>query len=202
MRAEAASLHRQEMAPTLLFVPGIGNSGPDHWQAIWAAALPGSIWVEQRDWDRPVRDEWVAALARDLRRAEGPKVIVAHSLGCLAVAEAAELLPAAGVTGALLVAVPDVAGPSFPAEATGFRPALSLGMPVRSILVASSDDPYGTPAHSEAVARRWGSALVSVGAKGHVNARSSLGAWAEGRALLERLTGSPPERLDRAPGGP
>lgn len=179
------------MEPTVVFVPGIGNSGPAHWQSIWASSLPGSIWVEQRDWDHPVRDEWVAALARDLRRVEGPKMIVAHSLGCLVVAEGADALRQAGVTGALLVAVPDVHGPSFPAEATGFRPALSLGMPVPSILVASTDDPYGTHAHSEAVARRWGSALVSVGAKGHVNARSSLGAWAEGRALLDRLTESP-----------
>ncbi|HYD42636.1 MAG TPA: alpha/beta hydrolase [Anaeromyxobacter sp.] len=179
------------MTPRVLFVPGIGDSGPDHWQSIWAASLPGSIWVEQRDWDRPVRDEWVAALARDLRRVEGPKVIVGHSLGCLVVAEAAELVPAAGVTGALLVAVPDTQGSSFPAEATGFRPALSLEVPIPSLLVASTDDPYGTHAHSEAVARRWGSELVSVGAKGHVNARSSLGAWAEGRALLERLTGGP-----------
>lgn len=176
------------MEPTVVFVAGIGNSGPDHWQSIWAAALPGSIWVEQRDWDRPVRDEWVAALARDLRRAPGPKVIVAHSLGCLVVAEAADELRQAEVTGALLVAVPDVHGPSFPAEAIEFRPALSLGMPVRSILVASTDDPYGSHTQSEAVARRWGSELVAVGAKGHVNARSNLGAWAEGRALLERLT--------------
>lgn len=175
------------MEPTIAFVPGIGNSGPQHWQSIWAAALPGSSWVEQRDWERPVRDEWVAALVRTLRRAPGPKVLVAHSLGCILVAEAAEALAAAEVKGALLVAVPDVHGPRFPAEAVGFRPALSLTLPVPSILVASTDDPYGTHAHSEAVARRWGSELVSVGARGHVNASSGLGAWAEGRALLERL---------------
>lgn len=179
------------MQPTVVFVPGIGNSEPEHWQSIWAASLPGSIWVEQRDWDRPIRDEWVAALARDLSRASGPKVIVAHSLGCLVVAEAAEALPAAEVTGALLVAVPDVRGPSFPPAVAGFRPALSLTMPAPSILVASTDDPYGSHAHAEAVARRWGSALVSVGAKGHVNARSNLGEWAEGRRLLERLTEIP-----------
>jgi predicted alpha/beta hydrolase family esterase len=189
------------MTPRVVFVPGIGNSGPDHWQSIWAASLPGSIWVEQRDWDRPVRDEWVAALARDLRRVDGPKVIVAHSLGCLVVAEAADELRQAEVTGALLVAVPDVHGPNFPAEATGFRPALSLGMPVPSLLVASTDDPYGTYAHAEAVARRWGSELVAVGAKGHVNARSNLGAWPVGRALLERLTRSRAEPLGRAPSG-
>lgn len=175
------------MEPTVVFVPGIGNSEPEHWQSLWAASLPGSIWVEQRDWEHPVRDEWVAALARDLRRVAGQKVIVAHSLGCLVVAEAAEVLPAAEVTGALLVAVPDVHGPSFPRSALGFRPALSVGMPVPSVLVASTNDPYGSHAHAEAVARRWGSELASVGAKGHVNVRSNLGEWAEGRTLLERL---------------
>ena len=60
-------------------------------------------------------------------------------------------------------------------------------VPVRSILVASADDPYGTAAHAAEVARVWGSELVEVGAKGHVNAASRLGAWPEGRALLERL---------------
>ncbi len=181
------------MEPTVLFVPGIGNSGPEHWQSIWAASLPGSIWVEQRDWERPVRDEWVGALVRDLRRATGPKAVVAHSLGCLVVAEAADALRDADVVAALLVAVPDVHGPSFPPEAIGFRPAVSLTLPVPSILVASTDDPYGTPAHAEAVARRWGSELVPVGAKGHVNAASNLGAWAEGRALLDRLRARPAE---------
>jgi predicted alpha/beta hydrolase family esterase len=173
------------MSATLVFVPGIGNSGPEHWQSSWARETPGAIWVEQADWDRPVRDAWVAALEGALRRAPGPTVLVAHSLGCLTVAEAGPALQAAGVRRAFLVAVPDTTGPGFPAEVVGFRHAHALHVPVPSMVVASSDDPYSTLGHAEEAARRWGSRFVAVGARGHINARSGLGAWPEGRSLLD-----------------
>jgi predicted alpha/beta hydrolase family esterase len=175
------------MRATAAFVAGIGNSEPEHWQSRWARSLPGSIWVAQDDWENPVRDGWVRALERDLGGVRGPKVIVAHSLGCLVVAEAAGSLAGAGVVAALLVAVPDTAGPRFPRSALGFRPALSLELPIRSTLVASSDDPYGSLEHARAVARRWGSAFVPVGPRGHINTSSNLGDWPEGRALLDAL---------------
>jgi serine hydrolase len=172
-------------AITYVFQAGIGNSEPEHWQSRWARRLPGAVWVDERDWENPVRDAWVAALEEALRRAPGRKVVVAHSLGCLVVAEAAGALAAAGVAGAFLVAVPDVAGPSFPTSAAGFRPALALSVPVPSLVVASADDPYGSLDHAERVARAWGSRLAAVGAKGHLNARSGLGDWPEGQRLLE-----------------
>ena len=52
--------------------------------------------------------------------------MVAHSLGCLALAHwmAASALP---VHAALLVAVPDPHGPAFPTEATGFAPLPGAG---------------------------------------------------------------------------
>ena len=28
--------------PKIIMVPGYGNSGPDHWQSIWQARLPGA----------------------------------------------------------------------------------------------------------------------------------------------------------------
>ena len=174
---------------THVFQAGIGNSEPGHWQSIWARELPGAVRVEQRDWDHPVRDEWVATLLQRLRQVPGRALLVAHSLGCLAVAEAAS---SAGdlVAGAFLVAVPDVAAPSFPREAVGFRPGAALSLPFPSLVVASSDDPYGSLDHAERVARGWGSRLVVVGAKGHINARSGLGAWPEGRRLLDGFAAS------------
>jgi predicted alpha/beta hydrolase family esterase len=172
-----------------VFQAGIGNSEPSHWQSIWARQIPGAIWVEQRDWDGPVRDEWVATLHHHLRSAPGRKVLVAHSLGCLVVAEASAI---AGdlVAGAFLVSVPDVKGANFPTSAVGFEPALSLSLPFPSLLVASSDDPYGSLDHAEQVARQWGSRLVHVGAKGHINVKSNLGEWAQGRKLLDDFVAS------------
>jgi predicted alpha/beta hydrolase family esterase len=169
----------------VVFQPGVGNSEREHWQSIWARGTPDAVWVEQRDWDHPVRDEWVATLAATVRGTPGRKVIVAHSLGCLAVADAAAVLLGGEVIGAFVVAVPDVSSPQFPREAVGFRPALELSLPFPSVLVASADDPYASLEYAQRVARRWGSQFVQVGAAGHINARSGLGAWAEGRRLFE-----------------
>ena len=46
----------------VLLVPGIGNSGPTHWQSYWEAAHASYARVHQRDWDHPVCADWVAAL--------------------------------------------------------------------------------------------------------------------------------------------
>jgi predicted alpha/beta hydrolase family esterase len=175
---------------TFVFQAGIGNSEAEHWQAIWARDLSGAIWVDQDGWDDPVRDRWVSTLEEQVRRAAGRKVLVAHSLGCLVVAEAGRALTDACVAGAFLVSVPDVGGPSFPKSAIGFRPALSTSMPFPSVVVASSNDPYGGLDHAERVARHWGSRLVPVGAKGHINLQSGLSDWPEGRKLLDDFVAS------------
>lgn len=74
------------MSVSVLILPGIGNSGPQHWQTLWQNSHPDFVRVEQRDWDRPVCAEWVAALDAAVRAAGPQAVLVAHSLGCLAVA--------------------------------------------------------------------------------------------------------------------
>ena len=173
------------MSLRLVFQPGIGNSEREHWQSIWARSFPDAVWVEQQDWDHPVREAWVAKLTATVRATPGQKVLVAHSLGGLVVAEAAPALNDGTVLGAFLVSVPDVTAPAFPLAATGFRPAEACALPFPSVLVASTDDPYGSVDHAQRVAHRWGSQLVQVAAAGHINARSGLGEWAEGRRLLE-----------------
>lgn len=86
--------------PTLVFVAGIDNSGPDHWQAMWHTRIPGSVWVEHSSGDEPVRDVWVRELDSALRAVEGPKILVAHSLGCTLVTEWATGHADDGVVGA------------------------------------------------------------------------------------------------------
>jgi predicted alpha/beta hydrolase family esterase len=108
------------MRPVLL-VPGIGNSGPTHWQSLWQAKYPAVTRVMQRDWDRPVCEDWLEVLDQEVARATEPPILVAHSLGCLAVAHWAAQSNRRCFA-ALLVAVPDPSGPSFPSAATGFAP--------------------------------------------------------------------------------
>jgi uncharacterized protein len=173
-----------------VFAAGIGNSEHDHWQSIWARTTARSVWVDQRDWDHPICTEWGLALETVLRATPGPKIVVAHSLGCLLVAAEAETCRKLDVIGALLVSVPDTHGPKFPRLAVGFPAAHSTKLSFPSMVVASTDDPYGSVAQAERAAENWKSEFVCVGAKGHINLKSNLGEWKEGRDLLNRFTGA------------
>ncbi|MBL0729543.1 alpha/beta hydrolase [Piscinibacter sp. HJYY11] len=172
------------MRPVLL-VPGIQNSGPAHWQSRWEALQPGVTRVMQRDWDQPVCSEWVQALDTAVHAAAEAPIVVAHSLGCLVVAHWAAQSRRA-LHAALLVAVPDPNGPAFPREATGFAP-LPSSLPGRRLCcVSSQDDPYSTEAFAKETARQWRAEHIEMGPRGHLNAQSGLGDWAEGWARVVR----------------
>jgi uncharacterized protein len=130
----------------------------------------------------------VAALDTAVAGSNLPVVLAAHSLGCALVAHwAGGSRHLAKVRGALLVAPSDVEAPSYPAGTAGFTPMPLNKLSFPSILVMSTNDVYVTPDRARHFARAWGSRLVEVGPKGHVNSASSLGMWPEGFALVEEL---------------
>lgn len=174
------------MTPVLI-VPGIGSSGPEHWQSRWEATEPSFRRVEMPSWNEPQLEGWLSSLAAAVDEAASPPVIVAHSLGCLAVAHHAAR--GGGARAALLVAPPDPAGPAFPAAARSFAPVPLVPLPFRTRVVASRNDPYGCMDFARRCAAAWGSELVDVGRAGHINVESHLGAWPAGRALLADLLG-------------
>ncbi len=177
------------MSTSVLLLPGIGNSGPQHWQTYWEQANPSFERVQQRDWDNPNCEEWGAALeAAVKRKGSDDVIIVAHSLACLVVAHWAAR-PHTLIKAAMLVAVPDPAGPNFPREASGFSITPKVKFAFPSMVVASTDDPYSTLEHTSRFASAWGSELVNVGNCGHINASSGLGAWNKGYELLGKLRG-------------
>lgn len=179
------------MSYPVLVVPGIGNSGPSHWQSQWQARYPDWRRLALEDWDNAVCNDWVAAIERQLPVKREQTVLIAHSLGCLAVAHWATR-HAASIRGALLVAVPDPAAPAFPhAFATGFEPLPSSPLPFPTIIVSSSNDPYGSVGYARSRAAAWGSDWIDAGARGHLNADSNLGDWPDGLRLLERLISRP-----------
>ena len=176
--------------PTILTVPGLGGSGPSHWQTLWEQSRPDTSRVELGMWNTPHRNSWVTKLDQAIRQAQAPVVLVAHSLGCLAVAWWAELSGQPfgwPVVGALLVAPADVDRPGARAELAGFRPTPSKPLPFPSIVVASSDDPWVDIDRAHSLAVGWGSHFVNAGAQGHLNAASGIGWWSEGQELLERV---------------
>jgi predicted alpha/beta hydrolase family esterase len=173
----------------VLVLPGYGGSGAEHWQTLWERAHPEFRRVEARDWEHPDRAEWVAALDAAVRATGAGIVLVAHSLACLQVVHFAAEHPdsARAIRAALLVAPPDPKAPVFPAVITGFDTVPMNPLPFPAIVVGSTNDPYGTPEFTATCAKAWGARFVSVGAKGHVNAASGLGAWEEGWELLKSL---------------
>jgi len=182
-------------ARELLIVPGLNGSGPGHWQRIWAEARDDATLVELGHWDAPVKSVWMTRIDQAVRASVGRPLLVAHSLGCLAVAwwaAGAEPDVAARVAGALLVAPPDVDQDDAHPLLRRFAPAPAAALPFPAILVASRDDPYAAFDRLAGLAGRWGASLHDAGAIGHINAQSDLGRWSEGEALVDRLAGQPP----------
>jgi predicted alpha/beta hydrolase family esterase len=172
----------------VLVIPGLGGSGPEHWQTLWERRFPLHVRVEQRDWDHPDLESWLAALRDRIDAVSEPVVLVAHSLGCALVAHAAGCWPALPVRGALLVAPADVDSPACtPAETRCFSPLPLQRLPFPAIVVASRNDPFVTFERAQALAAGWGAELVDAGAIGHINALSGLGEWPAGLACLDRL---------------
>lgn len=169
---------------SIIIVPGWRDSGLGHWQTLWAERLPQARRVVQDDWHTPTRSAWVARLEETVLEQPGPVVIVAHSLGCITTAH---MKPeaAARVRGALLVAPAD---PERRAVLSDFAPVPYAALPYRSILVASSNDPYCPIRLAGAYARAWGSEFVRLQNAGHINVDSGHGEWPLGRALLQSLT--------------
>ena len=194
----------------ILIVPGWSSSGPDHWQSRWEKNVKTARRVEQQDWYAPNKTLWVARLIEEVASSVRPVVLVAHSLGVITVAQAAQKLgrlPGTPVAGAFLVAPADVENASgWPVtegwtfensnaakapeaavthhhqsgDGGGFAPIPMMPLPFPSALIASATDPYCSPARAKEFAAAWGSALIESGDVGHINTASGHGPWPDG----------------------
>ncbi len=169
----------------ILVIPGLGGSGPDHWQSRWEAKIPTVRRVVQADWENPGLAAWRDRIVEEVAREARPVILVAHSLGVLAAVHAAPFLAkgecSGKVKGGFLVAPPsakvlagldalDPAFLTFPGEP----------LPFPSVLIASRDDPFASFSESEALARTLGAELIDAGLSGHINSESGHGPWPEG----------------------
>lgn len=168
----------------IIILPGIGGSGPDHWQSRWQAVDPSMTRFAPSDWDDPDLGDWLFALDRAVGIAVRPPILLAHSLACLLVVHWAATR-SARVAGALLVAPPDPASPPFPPEAASFAPVPMRSLPFPTRVAVSADDPFGTLDYGRAFAFTLGAELVEIGPLGHVNSASGLQDWPQGRVLLD-----------------
>lgn len=172
---------------TVLILPGWQGSGPLHWQMKWVEKYGYQV-VEQSDWMRPLRGDWLARLDDVVSDIEGHVYLAAHSLGCIQVAAWASISKQAHkVKAALLVAPSDVEAPPLKDVFNSWRPIAVTKMPFQSALISSQNDPYCSVERAQSFAKAWGSELINAGPQGHLNADSLLGDWPEGHAFLNEL---------------
>jgi len=163
----------------IVYLAGINDSEPEHWQRLWYMKT-GGVWVEHADWDHPRATVWVADLVKAVQANPGPKVFLGHSLGCLLAAQWALNHLDRDLAGAFLVAPPDPDGSSYPPTAEGFVTPLKVQLPFPTWFIASRNDPFSTMVFSQNLAHVWKSRFIDVGAKGHINLKSNLGYWEDG----------------------
>ncbi|MEM1378038.1 MAG: alpha/beta hydrolase [Pseudomonadota bacterium] len=169
----------------ILIVPGFKNAGPGHWQSRWEQKMPNARRIEQKEWAKPVRDEWVEAIKSEIETTTGPTVLIAHSLGVAAARHAVEDLGPAVTSrrlrGALFVSPPEVTNPKIrPKHLLTFGPYPSTPMPIPSFVIASRNDPFSAFEKAQETAADWGSFFVDAGESGHIDDESGHGPWPEG----------------------
>ncbi len=171
----------------ILILPGLGNSGSDHWQRRWAGRMETARIVEQAEWDRPQLGPWIETIHREIIMSTRPLVLVAHSLAVSAVVHTAQRLKDTKVRGAFLVSPPDHEDEAIPPEASPFGHVPRDPLPFPSMLVASTNDPLLGVERAVDMASAWGSDLHFAGEAGHINAASGHGPWPEGLLMFTRL---------------
>ncbi|QWL68291.1 RBBP9/YdeN family alpha/beta hydrolase [Aeromonas jandaei] len=164
----------------ILLVPGLHNSGPDHWQSRWHEHFPYWQRMTGLPWEKPDLTVWSAKLASKLRSRRSRVHLVAHSFGALTAIAAARLQPEK-VASLFLVA------PADPARFGIVDERLEGPLQVSAQLVASRNDPWMSFERAECWSRQWQVPLFDAGNAGHINAQSGHGDWHQGLELLGSL---------------
>lgn len=168
-------------------IPGYKGSGPNHWQTAFENTQPNFHRIVQRDWDNPNIPEWAENIDKAIAGFDPESVVlVAHSLGCLTVAEWVRRYNRK-IKAALLVAPPDTKEINRKLEKELFEVPPIHRIPFPTTLVASINDPWATIEKAELYAQNWGSKFINIGEAGHINELSGYGEWQEGLEILKSL---------------
>lgn len=170
-----------------LIVPGLGNSGPEHWQTYFESTGDNFYRINQQEWDVPNCEQWIETIDKKVSEFNfSTVVVVGHSLACSAIAHWAKKYKR-NIKGALLVAPSDFEAPQYTFLATGFAPIPLDKINFPSIVVASADDIWVSLERAKFFADNWGSEFINIGNAGHINVASGHTAWEDGLKILKRL---------------
>lgn len=176
------------MVPHLLIIPGLGDSGLNHWQSFWLQKFSNSTKVIQDNWDVPQLTEWLARLDESMQQIKKPTILVAHSLAVSLVMHWISKNSNPNIIGALLVAPADVNSPEHtPDFLRNFSPIPTQALPFPSVVIGTENDPYISLERAKELAGFWGSDFINIGQKGHINSESDLEYWEEGQEFLQQL---------------
>lgn len=165
-------------------VPGLGNSGPEHWQTYFEKSLKNCQRIEQANWDTPDCIDWVNTFENKISSFQPETVIlIGHSLGCTAIAQWAKIYKRK-IKGALLVAPSDVEDKKYTFNISGFTPIPQIKFNFPSKVVYSTNDPWVNVERALFFATNWGSKTINMRESGHINADSGFGEWENGLKLL------------------
>jgi hypothetical protein len=171
----------------VLILPGLQGSRHSQWQSIWADKHAYQV-LEQHDWTRPLRGDWLVRLEDVISHLTEPTYLVAQGLACIQVAAWAVFSAhAAKVKGAFLVAPVDVEAPHWAHALSSWRPVEMKVLPFRSVLIGAPNDPDCSPERAKAFADAWGSASKEAAMIDQVSAESNVGEWSWGHALFKEM---------------
>lgn len=171
-----------------LILPGLSNSGINHWQSYWCLAFRDATRVLQDDWDKPTPQKWLERLDAAIAGGTRPAVLICHSLSCSLAAHWATRNRPGRVVAAFLVSPTDVESPELGLESLrAFAPMPLAKFPVPALVVASANDPYVTLDRARSFAGSWGADFCYAGELGHINSESRLGFWPQGLLMLGQL---------------
>jgi predicted alpha/beta hydrolase family esterase len=172
----------------LLIIPGLGDSGENHWQSFWLKKFTNSTKVIQDNWDEPQLNQWLLNLNKAILKLKEPTILVAHSLAVSLVMHWLYQNNNPNIVGAMLVAPSDVNSPEHtPDFLRNFAPFPTSKLPFPSVVIGSENDTYMSIERGKELAENWGSDFVNIGKKGHINSASDLQYWEEGQVFLQQL---------------
>src|SRR5580700_1301506 len=153
----------------VLFIDGWYGPDPGDWQELWLRDMPDATRVEQDDWEMPEREAWVTRLDEAIAKCAEPPLLVAHSLGCVALAHWVAAGAGHPVRAAMLATPADVEVNDEPALRS-FAPIPRTRFPFPAVVVASRTDSWMTPQRAEEFAAAWGASFADGGDVGHLMA--------------------------------
>jgi predicted alpha/beta hydrolase family esterase len=173
-----------------LIVPGLGNSGPEHWQTYFEKSGAHFFRIEQEEWDAPFCDDWIQTIENKVAAFDPATVVlIGHSLGCSTIAHWAKKY-GRKIKGALLVAPSDIETPQYTFPSIGFSPIPLDQINFKTIVVASTNDVWVTIERAQYFAECWGSEFINLGDAGHINVSSGHTNWDDGLNLLKGFENS------------